>query len=182
MQVNVKLVAATILLIFAAVGISVGVMVLFLQPKIGYVHSQELIYSYEGTKEAMTRFNNQKQQWQANIDTLKFDLQRAVTRYNQEYSTLTARQRREQEELLSKQDRQLQSYSSAIEDKVRQADDEMMQEVLDQVNVYIEEYSKEHNYDLILGTTAEGSVLYGKQDMDITQEVLNGLNEKYFGK
>ena len=48
------------------------------KPKIAFVRSQDIIYKYEGTVEAMTKFNNQKQQWQANVDTLKYDFQRAV--------------------------------------------------------------------------------------------------------
>ncbi|TRX56137.1 OmpH family outer membrane protein [Fulvivirga sp. M361] len=182
MQVNIKIAITGVLLVVVSVSISLVAAAFFFKPKIAFVRSQELIYNYEGTKEAMTKFNNQKQQWQANADTLKFDLQRAVATYNREYTNLTVSQRQKQEEVLSKQDRQLQSYSSAIEEKIRQADDEMMQAVLDQVNVYVEEYSQKHGYDLILGTTANGNVLYGKEELDVTEYLLKGLNEKYLGK
>lgn len=182
MQINSKLVIVGVLTVIIAVAISIGITISLLKPKIAYVRSQELIYNYEGTKEAMARFNNQKQQWQSNVDTLRFDFQRALNNYNHEYAKLSVSQRQQQEELLSKQDRQLQSYASAIEEKIKKADDEMMQEVLDQVNIYIEEYSKKHGYDLILGTTAAGNVLYGQPESDITEDILKGLNEKYLGK
>ncbi|MEM9856969.1 MAG: OmpH family outer membrane protein [Bacteroidota bacterium] len=152
------------------------------KPKIAFVRSQDIIYKYEGTVEAMTKFNNQKQQWQANVDTLKYDFQRAVNWYNQEYPALSVAQRQQREEGLSKQERQLQSYASAISDKIKQANEEMMQASLDQINVFVEEYSQKHGYDIILGTTLSGSVLYGSETLDITDQLLDALNKNYHGE
>ena len=182
MQMKSKILLFGLLMSLFSVGISVGINILFLQKKVAYVRSQDLIYRYEGTLEAMAKFNNQKQQWQANVDTLKFDFQRAVNRYNQEYAKLAVNERQRREDDLSSQERQLQSYASAIEGKIKQADEEMMQAALDQINVFVEQYSTQNGYDIILGTTVSGNVLYGKEDLDITEELLKELNKHYRGE
>ena len=182
MRIEKKIVLFGVVVSVVSIAISLGLSSFFLQKKVAYVRSQDLIYRYEGTLEAMAKFNNQKQQWQANVDTLKFDFQRAVNRYNQEYKKLAVSERQRWEDDLSSQERQLQSYASAIEGKIKQADEEMMQAALDQINVFVEQYSIEHGYDIILGTTVSGNVLYGKEDLDITEELLKELNKHYRGE
>ena len=182
MQLKGNTVIFGVIIILLSSAISFGVSHYFNRGKIAFVRSQDLIYSYEGTIEAMAKFNNQKQQWQANVDTLKFDFQRAVTLYNQEYAKLTSAQRQQREQNLSQQERQLQSYTRAIDDKIKAADEEMMQASLNQINVFVEEYSQQHGYDIILGTTLSGSVLYGRKTLDITDELLEALNKKYRGE
>jgi outer membrane protein len=55
----------------------------------------------------------------------------------------------------------------------------MTEGVLNQVNSFIEEYSKNKGYDLVIGTTTSGNLLYAREYMDITDEVLKALNENY---
>jgi outer membrane protein len=57
-----------------------------------------------------------------------------------------------------------------------------MQEVLNQVNSYVKEYAKKHNYDIVYGTTMDGNILYGKEQYDITDDVLEYLNKQYRGE
>jgi len=152
------------------------------QPKIVFVRSQELVYAYEGTKEAQTKYTQQKESWQANVDTLKMSFQKAVASYNANYSRMNNTERAEQERLLATQETQLQQYIGAIDQKSKMQDDEMMQNVLNQINSFSEAYGKEHGYDVILGTTSSGNVLYGKKSLDITEEILKALNKKYQGE
>ncbi|UII30384.1 OmpH family outer membrane protein [Fulvivirga ulvae] len=151
-------------------------------PKIAYVRSQELIFNYSGTKEARVDYENKKAVWMANVDTLRMDFQRAVNSYNNDYKILTPSERQEKEAYLDRQKSQLDQYTLTIEEKSREEDQKMMQAVLNQVNSFVEEYAKTNNYDVILGTTASGSVLYGDESLDITEDLLKALNENYEGK
>ncbi|MEM8566150.1 MAG: OmpH family outer membrane protein [Bacteroidota bacterium] len=182
MQVRGDHIIFGVVVVFLSVGGSLLAIKFFNQKKIAFVRSQDIIYKYEGTVEAMAKFNNQKQQWQANVDTLKFDFQRAVNRYNQEYAALSVSERQQREEGLSQQERQFQNYAGAINDKIQAADEEMMQASLNQINAFVEEYSQSHGYDIILGTTLSGSVLYGDEGLDITDELLEALNKNYRGE
>lgn len=182
MQISKQIFIASLVAVVLSVGISCSINYLFLQKKVAYVRSQELIYQYEGTKEAMAKFNNQKQQWQANVDTLKVNFQRAVKNYQSEYDQLTSEQRQRTEKSLSAQEQQLNNYSKAIANKIDQQDDESMQAVLNQINAFIEQYSVDNGYDIVMGTTLSGSVLYGNTALDITEDILKELNQNYLGE
>lgn len=152
------------------------------KPKIAYVRSQELVYGYDGTKEATAKFNTQKEQWQANIDTLKSNFENAVKNYESQYQTLSEEGRNNFESRLASQEQQLMTYSKAITDKIQNTDDESMQVVLNQINAFVEKYGKDNGYDVIMGTTLSGSVLYGDEKLDITEDLLKALNNNYNGE
>lgn len=150
--------------------------------KIAFVRSQELISKYEGTVEAIAKFNNQKQQWQANVDTLKFDFQRAVNRYNQEYATLSASERQQQEEGLSQQEKQLKNYAGTINNKIQSTDVEMMEGIVNQINSFVEQYAQSKRLEFIIGVHNDGNIIYANNYLDITEEVLKELNSHYHGE
>ncbi|MEO1053053.1 MAG: OmpH family outer membrane protein [Bacteroidota bacterium] len=162
--------------------IGTGSIYSFQKSKIAYVRSHDLIYAYDGTKEAMTAFNDKKSQWQANVDTLRTSFQRAVDMYNKEYPKLSLQEKQLRETGLQRQQQQWESYALAIEQKIEEEDDKMMQAILNQVNSSIKAYGEQNGYDVILGTTTSGSVLYGRESMDITDELIKVLNRQYQGE
>jgi outer membrane protein len=55
-----------------------------------------------------------------------------------------------------------------------------MKTVFDKVNVFVAEYGEKHNYAIIFGTAAGGSILYGdRKKCDMTDEIVAVLNERY---
>lgn len=150
-------------------------------PRIAYVRSQDLIYGYEGMKEAQIGFNKEKTQWVANVDTLEANFKKAVATYQKEYSNLKANARKERERGLQNQEMQLDQYKRAIDDKIRSRDQEVTEEVLNQINQYAIQYAEAEGYDFVLGTTVSGNLLYANDSKDITEELLDHINKKYAG-
>ncbi len=164
--------------------VTVGVVMLLLKlesTKIAYVHSQELIYDYEGTKEAMAEFNKEKLKWQANIDTLNSSFGYAVDNYKNEFSNLSTKERDEIEKKLSSQEYQLKGYREAIAKKVSEQDKILLEGVVNQINSFVESYGKENGYEIILGTNQTGNILYAEQTLDITKEIIEAMNKNYRG-
>lgn len=56
------------------------------------------------------------------------------------------------------------------------------QQILTQLKQYIEEYGKENGLKYVLSKSEEGVVLFGNEQLDRTQEVIQFINEKYQGK
>lgn len=178
---SVKNILVTLGVVFVVV-LSASFMVRDSGPRVGYVRSTELIYAYDGTKEAQVKFNQQKNSWQANLDTLKADFGRAVSLFNEGKDKMSKEALDEQRKILVSKENQLQQYAKAMSEKLELQDGQMMQSVLNQINSFTEAYGKEHGYDFILGTTDAGNVLYGKESLDITAELLEALNKKYNGQ
>jgi outer membrane protein len=150
--------------------------------EVKYVRSADLIYGYVGMKEAQEKQQSVKESQNARLDTLQMDFQLGVNQYNKDYATLSKQERETREKLLTLQQNNLEQYSRKIENIIKEQDLKLTEGVLNQVNAFVEEYAKAKGYDLILGTTTSGNILYAKHDMDITKEVLEALNEHYKGK
>lgn len=148
-------------------------------PEVKYVRSADLIYGYDGMKEAHLLQQKTSEEMKSRVDTLQVDFQRAVNQYNNDYSKLSKEERKEREKLLSLQQENLRNYSQKVEGNIKEQDQKLTEGVLNQVNAFVEEYAKQKGYDLILGTTSSGNILYARESMDITEEVIKALNENY---
>lgn len=54
-----------------------------------------------------------------------------------------------------------------------------LRQIQQSINDYLVEYNKQKGFHIILSNTFGGPLLYGHPALDITQEVMKGLNEKY---
>ncbi len=151
----------------------------FTQKRIAFVRSGEIIYKYTGMKDAQQAFEEKVKIWQSNIDTLHSDFRYAVDEFSMTSSSLPVAEQHRRQEHIRKQEEELLQYRQAIEVKSQEEEKTMTQGVLNQINSFITEYGKEHSYDVILGTTMSGSVLYGDDALDITEDVLRELNRTY---
>jgi outer membrane protein len=55
----------------------------------------------------------------------------------------------------------------------------MNRKVLNEIQVYVEKYNVEKKYSLILNAA---TIIVGAPSMDITAEILNGLNQEYIAR
>ncbi|WP_052595051.1 OmpH family outer membrane protein [Aureispira sp. CCB-QB1] len=151
------------------------------QPKIAYVKSIYLVENYNGTKEAYQVLQKKVVGWQSNLDSLKHTYEITIDRYNQEKSTLRkeALNSLEQELMLKRQN--LENYQAIVQQKQLEEDKKLTEGVYAQIDSYLKTYAKEKGYDLVIGANAEGTVLYGSNSFDITEEILAIINQKYSG-
>ena len=59
------------------------------------------------------------------------------------------------------------------------SDPRVMEPLFKTINRLIQEYGNEQGYDVIFGSTDDGSVLYGGGTTDITDELITYMNQKY---
>ena len=168
----------SVLLLIATIGAAWGIAYI-MSPKIAYVRSQDLVYRYVGTQKAQAHYDTKKQQWQSNIDTLQSNFQTAKIAYQKSLDQLSEQEQKIKQKQLVHQEQQLHQYVQAIQHQATEEDENMMQGTLNQINAYVQAYAEQQGYDIILGTTLSGSILYGKDAIDITDEVLIYLNQQY---
>ena len=66
--------------------------------------------------------------------------------------------------------------------QAQQEDSKTTGEVVSQMNAYLKTYGKSKGYKIIMAATEYGNIAYGEDGLDITEEVLKGLNDNYSGK
>ncbi|MEM1323195.1 MAG: OmpH family outer membrane protein [Bacteroidota bacterium] len=164
----------------------VGLFILFLtlypdHSKIAYVRTDEILNKYQGMIEARSAFQVKAGDWQAKVDTLKAELEASVKDYEAVKVSLTSQTRAEREKSLQAQQDQLYRYSQAVSKKAEEEDHKLTEGVLSQINALLEVYGKEHGYSVIFGANGTGSIVYGNEAKDLTNEVLIELNRSYEG-
>lgn len=149
------------------------------RPQIAFVQSLELVYGYNGMKDAHNKYKRQLSTWQANIDTLAHRYEVYKKELEQAAHKLSKTEKESRERLLARLKQDLQNYTTVIEEQSREEEKKLTQAVLNQVNSSVQQYAKEKGYDLVFGAEGTGTILYGARALDITEEVLTVLNQQY---
>jgi outer membrane protein len=149
------------------------------RPKIAYVRSLELVYGFNGMKQAHAEFTNQTNIWQSNVDTLRSHYGRYSNNLELKRNTVPVAEIKAMEDTLQKMQLQLNEYVKVVQQQATEKEKKLTEGVMKQINSYVEEYSKKQGYDIVLGAEGTGSILYGTDSYDITSEVLNALNRDY---
>jgi outer membrane protein len=149
--------------------------------QIVYVDSVKLINEYEGMIHARADYKKKADAWKANIDTLGAEVQRFVFRYEKEYTSLSVKERQLSKELIQSKQKQFTDYQNAIQAQAQQEDAKMTNAVVAEINAYLKKYGESKGYKIVL-TAANGNLAYVDESLDITLQVLAGLNNEYKGK
>jgi outer membrane protein len=145
--------------------------------EIVYVDSAKLLNEYKGMKTARAEYEKKAKEWKSNIDTLTGEIQKMLLVHEKAISGMTKKERQLSEELLRTKQQQLGQYQQVIQQKAQEEDQRVTQAVLTEVNNYLKDYGKSHNYSIILAT-ANGNIVYAEDALDITDEVIKGLNNQ----
>lgn len=83
-----------------------------------------------------------------------------------------------QQQLIAEQDR-ITQLRDDLSLELMEEEQVMNRQVLYAIIEFLEEYNMRHNFQYILSNTLGGALLYASDSLDITADVLKGLNEKY---
>lgn len=172
-------VVAVATVVFAVLVVAGVILLIRTQPRIACVRSQILIGHYAGMTEARQTFDSMTKVWYAELDTLKHDYQTAYDRYKIDYQTLSVPDRKKRSAELDWLENNVQRHTETLTQKSKSEEAKITEGVMRQVNTIIEKYGRDNDYDVILGTTLSGSVLYAREAIDITDDLLKELNSSY---
>ena len=81
---------------------------------------------------------------------------------------------------LMARDQELRNLSQQKQMELAEEESVMYNRVMDAIRTYVDNYNKDKQFSLILTTTAAtNSIISGDQGLNITTEVINGLNQEY---
>ncbi len=144
-----------------------------------YVDAIKLLNGYMGMKEARKEYELKVSGWNANLDTLKSEMETKFQEYDANRLKLSLKERSLMEELLETKRQQYLDYQKIISEKASKEDQDLTARVYTKVNDYIKKYAQDKGYRFVLSANQYGSIVYAKDAADITEEVLEGLNAAY---
>lgn len=167
-----------IILSVIAICISVFVYVSFMnnKQKTAYVVLQELFEKFELKKELEKNYSLTKNARKKILDSIQIDLSVLSKRLS-----VTPSPVKEEIDLFERKKIEFNQKMNEFEQSNIQLTKEFDDKIILQLNQYISDYGKENAYDMIYGNTSNGSIMYGDEKNNITEEVIEYINQKYKG-
>lgn len=147
-----------------------------------YVDVNKLLDGYKRTKVEREKFQVKAKTLSANVDSLVVDWQKELKKYEKERSKMTSKEKELQQELLANKQQKINGYQQAIQKQIQEEDKKSTQTVINDINDYVKEYGKNHNYKIIFGASGAGNIMYADKVTDLTEKILEGLNTEYGGE
>ncbi len=148
--------------------------------KIGYVDNGTLINDYQEKKDLEERFKTKEDAFKKKTDSVSqaFQLEVQETQLKAQKSS-----RKKAQELMTGLQQKQQLLQQQMQFEQQQLSQSFQTEVdslIIKVKDFVKDYGKKNQYDFVLGTSeGAASVLYGKEQTDLTQTILEALNTEY---
>ena len=149
------------------------------QQKIGFVDNGVLINEYQERVDIEANL-------QIKIDAFKSRTDSLRSAFELEIKEAELRARKMSQADVQKLSQELQQKEQVLSQRVQFEQQQIAQEsqtlndsLIKTVKNFVRAYGKSNNYNYILGSNEAGSVLYGEESSDLTQEILKALNDGY---
>ena len=151
--------------------------------KIAYVDVEEIMEEYKGTKETEATMKVKSDKLKSELDSLIANWQNKAKVYQDGAQKMSAKARQDREQALMQEQQQINQRQQNIQQQVQKDGQESLEALSKEINEFVKEYAKGKGYNFVLGTTgSNGTVMYGEESADVTDDVLVQLNKSYKSK
>jgi outer membrane protein len=149
--------------------------------KIVYVQADSLLKSYEYYKDFQKEFESKGYQLENDLGNRARSFQNEVAFFQQkaQQGGLTQEQGQSVQAQLAKKEQEITQYRDAQLRKLEEERLKKTEEFYTGIFDYIKRYNKENAYELVLGYSKGGGILFADQSLDVTKKILDGLNKEY---
>lgn len=106
-------------------------------------------------------------------------LQNDITNYQRNVGNLTLSQARALEEDLQKKQQNLRVYEQTLTQELMGEEAKLNKELYDRVTAFLKKYGQSNGLHIVLKYDPSSDVLFAGDSLDITPEVIAGLNSEY---
>lgn len=142
-----------------------------------YVNSDSLMDSYKLFQDMKTEIERRRDSVDKALTATGNALQADIERYQQRAAGMSPTERQLSEEaLMLRQQKFVEAREQAL-DKLTIQEETLNDSVHNDLIGFLKEYNKNHGYDFIFGYQRGSGILFASDSLDITSDVLKGLNK-----
>jgi len=149
------------------------------QQKIGFVDNSVLINEYQERKDVEASLNTKIEAFKTRTDSLRSAFELEIKEAELKASTMSQSAIQTLSQELQQKEQVLSQRVQFEQQQIAQESQTLNDSIINRVKAFVQDYGKSNNYNFILGSNEAGSVLYGEEASDLTQEILKALNENY---
>jgi outer membrane protein len=149
--------------------------------KVAYINTDTIMAKYQMALDMEADLQAYQQNLKNELESKARKFQSDYENYLKNGASLTLTQQKQTEQDLTKRQQELPQLEQQMMMNLQERQASDNKKMLDAVYAFIKDYNKEHeNFDIILSKSYIGSpVLYIDEGMDITDEIVKGLNKEY---
>lgn len=149
------------------------------EAKTAYIDTSKLLEDYTAAKDVQDKYKAKSDEMgrELEAEVAKFKADAASFQKNAQANGQAWAQQNGQ--ALQRREQQLQYAQQAMVQQLQQEMGVEMDTLVSDVKKFIKTYGKDKGYDYIYGTGETATVLYAKDNYDITKDVIKLLNDKY---
>ena len=146
-----------------------------------YVDLDRILMEYDMANDLRSVVETKVQNIQAEVNRRGQKLEKDVTAFQEkiEKGLLTRSVAEAQSQKLQQQEIDFNNYAGQKQQEIQEEQVVMMNQLGDAIKTFIEKYNAEKQYAMILTNSAGAPVITADAALDITDDVLAGLNEEY---
>jgi len=146
---------------------------------IAYVNVDTLEAHYEYLKTKKEEFAKRQSAMEAELQRSAQQLQNQAAAFQQKAQSggMSQTEGEAQQRKLYQMQQSLETRRQALTEQFLKEQDAFNKEIHSRLDKFLEEYNKDKHYDFILSYTPGSNIMYADKRLDITQEVIKGMNE-----
>lgn len=143
-----------------------------------YINSDTLLENYNYFKDLKSAFEAKQDSIDKMLEGRGKALEKDVMAYQEKAAGMSPQERMTTEEQLMGRQESLVSLRRKLLEDLGDEEDRINDSLHTNLHNYLKEYNKEKNYLFILGYQRGTGILLASDSLDVTKEVLEGLNKK----
>ncbi len=146
---------------------------------IAYINSDSVLKYYDYFKVNRDKLESKGKKLDQDLRNRAQSFQNDYEAYQRNVSNLTIGQAKAVEEDLAKKQQNLQLYQQSLSQEMSVEEGKMTQELYKRVTDHLKVYGEQNGLQIVLKYDPTSDVLFGGPSLDITKQVVDGLNKEY---
>jgi outer membrane protein len=148
---------------------------------IAYVNIDSILPKMKMFTDLQAEMQSEQQKMEASFANRYKTFEQSVSRYQNDVSKglLTRSEMQEKEQQLNNERINLEGLQNDYMAKLQEKNIVSNRKITDYIMEYLKEYNEDKNFKYIFSYSFGSNLLYANEELEITDEVVNGLNMKY---
>lgn len=144
-----------------------------------YINSDSLLDEYQFYKDERDKLEAAQTSAKNQLKEVSDKLQRDAATYQEQAIGMTNQERAAKEEELGRRQQKLMQQKDELAMGLDDAQGKSSEELYNRLNNFLRKFNKGKNFQFVLGYQKGGGILYANDSLNITRQVIEGLNAEY---
>ena len=151
------------------------------QEKTAFVENEKVVEEYYKLENMRNKYDNKQEALKKEIDSLAAPFQKLYDEYMQKRESMSDKVRQQKEQQLRQMQQQIRAKQNQQGQQIQQQRGKEADSLIQVMEDQIAKYAKRKGFTYIFGSNQSSNILYGDKSKNITDDVINMLNEEKEG-